>query len=96
MHTKEAPVPDETIRQYMFDRPGHYQIRVLGALDQCWLEHLEDLQITTSSWGDGYPVTQISGWLSDQTALAGLLELLNDLSLVILTVNRMSEDEGID
>jgi len=93
---KEAPVPDEVVRQYLFDRPGHYQIRVLGALDQCWLEQLEELQITISSWDDSYPVTHISGWLSDQTALAGLLELLNDLGMVILTVNRLRDDEGIE
>ncbi|MFM8322199.1 MAG: hypothetical protein ACKOC5_14900 [Chloroflexota bacterium] len=89
-------MPDETIRQYLFDRPGQYQIRVLGALDQCWLDHLEELQITTSSSGGSYQVTQISGWLSDQTALAGLLELLNDLGMVILTVNRLRDDQGIE
>jgi hypothetical protein len=38
-------------------------------------------------------VTQINGWLADQTALAGLLELLNDLCLVILTVERLEQDE---
>ena len=31
---------------------------------------------------------QIDGWLADQTALTGLLDLLTDLGLVILTVER--------
>ncbi len=82
---------DEIVRRYLFDRPGSYQIRVLGLLEPCWLEHLEELQISSSSWSGKYPVTHISGWLIDQTALAGLLELLNDLGMVILTVERLED-----
>jgi hypothetical protein len=87
-------VPDETVRQYLFDRPGRYQIRVLGALDQCWLNHLEGLEISICPWGNYPSVTQIGGWLSDQTALGGLLDLLNDLGMVILTVHRLEDIDG--
>jgi hypothetical protein len=86
-------VPEEIVRQYLFDRPGHYQIRVQGSLDKFWLDHLEELEISTTPWGNYPRVTQINGWLADQTALAGLLELLNDLCLVILTVERLEQDE---
>jgi hypothetical protein len=86
-------VTEESIRQYLFDRPGHYQIRVQGPLDKFWLDHLEELEISTCPWGNYPRVTQINGWLADQTALAGLLELLNDLCLVILTVERLEQDE---
>lgn len=85
-------MPDEVVdRRYLFDRPGSYQIRVLGLLEPCWIEQLEQLKISTSSWAGKYPVTNINGWLSDQTALAGLLELLNDLGMVILTVERLDD-----
>jgi hypothetical protein len=85
-------VPEESSRQYLFDRPGHYQIRVVGELDPRWRDNLQELEITTISW-KGYPrVTQITGWLSDQTALSGLLDLLNDLSMVILTVERDEQE----
>jgi len=88
-------VSEEITRQYLFDRPGRYQIRVQGSLDEIWLDHLEGLEISTCSWG-GYPqVTQINGLLAEQIALAGLLELLNDLGLVILTVERLQEDESL-
>lgn len=87
-------MPEEITRQYLFDRPGHYQIRVQGSLDKFWLEHLEGLEILTCPWGIYAQVTQINGWLADQTALAGLLDLLNELCLVILTVERLPEDEG--
>ena len=81
-------MPDEIVRAYLFDCPGFYQIRGLGALSKSWLNHLEGLEITTTPW-ESYPeVVQIDGWLADQTALAGLLDLLTELGLVILTVER--------
>jgi hypothetical protein len=89
-------MPEEIIRQYLFDSPGLYQIRVVGDLDERWLTHLEDLQISTSSWGHFALVTQINGWLADQTALSGLLDLLTDLGRVILTVERIEMDETIE
>jgi hypothetical protein len=89
----EAPVVEEIVRQYLFDRPGLYQIRVVGELDECWLTHLEGLQISTSRWHNYSPVTEITGQLADQTALSGLLDLLNDLGRVILTVERIEIDE---
>ena len=81
-------MPEENISQYLFDRPGFYNIQVVGKLDECWLAHLEHLDISIVSWGSYPKVTQISGWLADQSALSGLLELLNDLGRVILTVER--------
>jgi hypothetical protein len=81
-------MPDEIVRPYLFDRPGRYQIRVVGSLNKCWLDHLEELEILITPWGSYPEVTLINGRLADQTALAGLLDLLTDLGLVILTVER--------
>ena len=89
-------MPEEIIRQYLFDRRGLYQIRILGELDEHWLAHLEGLEISTNPWGKYQKVTQISGWLADQTALSGLLDLLSDLGKVILTVERLEMDEAIE
>jgi hypothetical protein len=86
-------MPDEIVRQYLFDCPGLYQIRVVGELDERWIAHLEGLEISTTAWGHYQLVTQINGWLTDQTALSGLLDLLNDLGRVILTVERFEMDE---
>ena len=88
-------MPEETVRQYLFDRPGLYQIRIVGELDERWLAHLEGLEISTNPWGKYQKVTQISGWLADQTALSGLLDLLSDLGRVILTVERIETDEEV-
>lgn len=89
-------MPKETTRQHLFDRPGRYQIRVLGALDPCWVDYLEGLEISTAPWAEHPQVTQLNGWLANQTALAGLLDLLNDLGKVILTVERIEPDLEIE
>lgn len=89
----DEPLPEHTHLQYPFDRPGLYLIRVLGTLRKCWIEQLEGLEVSISPWHKYQRVTQIEGWLCDQTALAGLLELLNDLGMVILTVERLESDE---
>ena len=86
-------MPEEIIRQYLFDSPCLYRIRVVGELDVRWLAHLQGLEITTTSWSHYPLVTQISGWLADQTTLSGLLDLLSDLGRVILTVERLEMDE---
>lgn len=82
-------MPEEIIYHKLFDQPGHYQIRVEGTLDHRWLDYLHGLEISTISWGQYSRVTQIDGWLADQTTLAGLLDLLTDLGSVILTVERL-------
>ena len=84
---------NDIAEKYLFDRPGHYQIRIVGKLDEHWLDCLESLQISTSPWGNYQIVTQISGLLTDQTALSGLLNLLNNLGMVILTVERLEDEE---
>ena len=90
-------MPEEIIRDYLFDHPGLYQIRVAGELDERWLTQLVGLEISTNPWRNYHLVAQITGWLADQTALSGLLEHLNDLGRVILTVERleMDEDTGV-
>lgn len=88
-------MPEEIIREYLFDRPGLYRIRVVGVIDERWLANLEGLEISTAPWGKYDHVTQINGWLVDQTALSGLLDLLSDLGRVILTVERIEMDEEV-
>lgn len=89
-------MPDTIAGKYLFDQPGLYQIRVVGLLDKCWIDHLEGVEISTGHWGNYLRVTQIKGWLADQTVLGGLLELLNNLGVVILTVERIELDEEIE
>lgn len=62
--------------------PEHVEIRIHGHLDPRWSERFFGLQLA-------YPAsdeTLLSGDLSDQSALHGVLELLRDLNIQLISV----------
>ncbi len=59
-----------------------YQIRIKGHLGQEWTEWFEGLVITLEDNGD----TLITGPVSDQAALHGLLKRVRDLGMPLLSV----------
>ena len=61
-----------------------YQIRVKGSLDARWSERLGGLAISSQ---DGE--TTLSGTVTDQAALHGLLMQIRDLGLPLLSVERL-------
>jgi hypothetical protein len=65
-------------------RPGRYEIRVDGVLDDHWAGWFGGLQVTR----DGAE-TVISGLLADQPALHGLLAKVRDLGLSLISVRRL-------
>jgi hypothetical protein len=69
-----------------YDRPATYQIRVQGRIDPAWSDHLEGMAIHPAAVEAGPPVTTLEGELSDQAALAGVLNTLYELHLPILLV----------
>ena len=64
-----------------------YAIRVQGHLDGHWSGWLEGMTLTHEAGG----VTRLEGAIRDQAALYGLLNKLRDLSLSLLTVQRLGE-----
>ena len=78
----------------MKDRNGYhssqqYEIKVASHLDENWSASLGCMSLScTYSEDDHLPVTIMTGFLADQTALRGLLNKLFDLNLTILSVNR--------
>ena len=72
-----------------FDRQGIYQIRVKGTLEERW-----------SDWFDGFTLTPqvgdetlLTGPVTDQAALHGLLSKIRDLGLPLLSVRRVESGE---
>jgi len=68
-------------------RPTRYEIRVEGILDQRWTTWFEGLQIDSD-----HSQTVISGPVTDQAALHGLLNKVRDLGLVLICVRRLEPD----
>jgi hypothetical protein len=74
----------------LYDRPGTYHICVQGAIKPTWSDRLEGMDIHISSVEGGAQVTTLEGELSDQAALAGVLNSLYELHLPVLMVMRLS------
>jgi hypothetical protein len=62
---------------------SQYEIVVSGHLSSKWAAVFEGMQVICQPGGN----TLITGTLPDQAALFGLLRLLNDLGLQLISVN---------
>ena len=69
---------------------AHYEIRIggEGVLDERWTSWFEGLQVTSEG-----QQTIISGPLTDQPALHGVLAKVRDLGLCLISVRRLDPDE---
>ena len=72
------------------DQPMIYQIRLKGQLGQQWAASFEGLTLTLEENGD----TLLTGPVTDQAALHGLLRKVRDLGLSLLSVNRVEPGQA--
>jgi len=66
--------------------PAVYEIKIKGRLDERWADWFEGMTFTHESDG----TTTLTGPLTDQAALHGLLNGIRDLGLQLLSVHRAS------
>lgn len=72
------------------DQPAVYQFRVKAQLDGLWQDWFEGLRLTSEANGD----TLLTGPVSDQAALHGLLRKVRDLRLPLLSVVRVAPEQA--
>jgi hypothetical protein len=72
------------------DEPALYEIRIKGHLDDRWAAWFEGLTITRDDNGD----TLLTGPVTDQAALHGLLRRVRDLGTPLLSVTRVTPDQA--
>jgi len=72
-----------------FDSPATYQIIIKGRIDAIWSDRLEGMQISQTPLAGDPSVTTLEGELSDQAALAGVLNTLYELHLPVFSVKRL-------
>jgi hypothetical protein len=72
------------------DELGFYTIRLKGHLDGRWANWFEGLAITLEDNGE----TLLTGPVTDQAALHGLLRKVRDLGLPLLSVNRIEPSQN--
>ncbi len=74
------------------DSPMIYQIRVLGWLDESWSDWLGGMAITFARESDGSVITTLTGEIVDQAALHGVLNLIRDLNIPLLSVQLLNSE----
>ena len=85
----------DTQRQFRSDQPAVYQIEIEGQLCERCEGWFDDMDVTVRSGDDGSTITTLTGTVSDQAALHGLLGSIRDLGLLLLSVRRV-EDRGLE
>ena len=70
----------------MLDEPTSYQIRLRGHLSTQWATYFESFTFTNTENGE----VLLTGVISDQAALHGVLAKIRDLGLPLLSVNAVS------
>jgi hypothetical protein len=76
-------------KQYLFDRPCRYRIRVQGQLSASWSSRLSGMVITIRQPTSQPAVTTLTGEVRDQSALLGVLNALYDMGCPLLQVQRL-------
>ncbi len=69
------------------DEPACYRIRVKGHLSEQWVTWFAGLTLENLPDGD----TVLAGRLPDQPALYGVLNLIRDIGLILISVNRVAD-----
>ena len=63
--------------------PAHYELRIVGHLDQYWSAWFDGLTLIHEDDG----TTTVCGVVSDQAKLHGLLAKVRDLGVTLISVN---------
>jgi hypothetical protein len=69
--------------------PGQYEIRLRGRLEPRWAAWFDGMHLTAGEDG----TTVLSGPVTDQAALHGLLQKVRDLGLPLLSVGQVAPDQ---
>ena len=67
-------------------QPATYRIRIAGRVNNGWSDFMSNLKQSFDQ-ENGATITTITGTVTDQAALHGLLERIRDLNLTLISVN---------
>jgi hypothetical protein len=80
----------ETMSAQPWSQPQLYEIRFKGYLNPRRAQMFEGLEMEQGPDGD----TVLTGPVTDQAALHGILNRIRDLGVPLLSVKRLSQDEA--
>ena len=77
--------------------PATYRIQVEGHVDESRSDRLGGMRVTTTrTRADKTTVSTLVGPMRDQAQLSGVLNTLYEMHLPILSVENLSEDNGVN
>lgn len=79
MQAAEQWIPMNRGIDFRCSQPAYYRIDVFGTLDARWLRDYVDMRVEYVTDVGDCAMTRLTGELPDQSALMGVLHLLNDL-----------------
>jgi hypothetical protein len=85
LYYQSMPIPPQRETIY-FDHPATYRIIVQGGIAPEMSDHLEGMTIQQGRSVNDSPITTLEGKLSDQAALAGVLNTIYNLHMLVLSV----------
>ena len=77
-----------------FSKAATYKIVLLGEIDKDRVQNQWDLEVNVIKEDDGKFISTLVGKISDQAVLSGILNMLYDMHITILSVNILSEDDN--
>ena len=78
-------------RRLRLDQSARYRIKIQGRLDESWSAWFDDMMITFESGDTHTAITTLTGTVTDQVALYGLLSRIRDLGLPLLLVQYVEQ-----
>jgi hypothetical protein len=73
------------------DERAIYHIRIRGLLDESWSDNLSGMRISSVKKAAGSRETLLTGELTDQAALMGVLNTLYDMGFSLISVAKVAQ-----
>ena len=73
-------------------RAADYCIKVSGTIDKEWFSYHDNMVVEEVDMGEQRPLTILTGQVTDQAALMGILNHLYDLQLPLVSVEYLFEE----
>ena len=83
---------DELTSNNDTNHPAKYQIKVKGRIENDWSEWFEGMQVEISKDETGKSISTLTGMVTDQAALQGILSNIGMLNLKLISVAQLEPD----
>ena len=68
------------------DQPGIYRIKIQGRLSEGAIRRFDEMAVSIEPNAAGVPITTLTGQITDQAALHGIVARIRDLGLPLILV----------